>query len=404
VSDEISLSGVDTGPYCIINILTWGVGISEWEKLLLNERELTLFHLYREMGCDVWIVSTSAQDFKDKDRISKQYHDYNFVFLRPNLISSFFKLITDREVISLRQKYKKNSGKIAIRSNQLLGAHLGIAVRRFRPMEFIVRQGFNAVDSQIKSDSKKYTSLFFAIYEHVLFLFVKKWEFTSDSSMKSTLNRNRWSWSSIKPVVIPNFVDMKVWAGKPFIKKEFSKLRIGFFGRLAPEKNLTNLVEAFAIHSKIELILVGEGPNKVELQNLAESFNYPLVTLDRMSPQDLAEECNTWDYAIFPSLFEGNPKGVLEMFSLGIPVLATPVDGITQLVRDRETGFLSNGTAKEDLLELLRKVEEITPDIRASVVSNAKRFVEKNNSLGRFVKKEMAFYFNESSKRELNES
>jgi glycosyltransferase involved in cell wall biosynthesis len=395
VSDEISLSGVDAGPYCIINILTWGVGISEWEKLLLNERELTLFHLYREMGCDVWIVSTSAQDFKDKDRISKQYHDYNFVFLRPNLISSFFKLITDREVINLRQKYKKNSGKIAIRSNQLLGAHLGIAVRRFRPMEFIVRQGFNAVDSQIKSDSKKYTSLLFAIYEHVLFLFVKKWEFTSDSSMKSSLNRN--SWSSIKPILIPNFVDMEVWAGKPLIGKEFDKLRVGFFGRLAPVKNLTNLVVAFAIHRKIELIIVGEGPNKVELQNLAESHNFPLVILDRMSPENLAAECNTWDYAIFPSLFEGNPKGVLEMFSLGIPVLATPVDGIKQLVKHRETGFLSNGTAKEDLLELLRTVEEITSDVRASVVSNAKSFVEENNSLEVFVKKEMAFYFNELS-------
>lgn len=395
VSDESSLNGVETDPYCMINILTWGVGISEWEKLLLDQRELTLFYLYREMGCDVWIVSTSAQDFKDRDRISMQYHEFKFIFLKPNLISSFLKLTTDKQINSLRQKYRKNSRKIAIRSNQLLGAHLGIAIRRFRPMEFIVRQGFNTVDSEIKSDSKRYKGFLFAIYESVLFLFVKKWEFTSDSSMKSSLDRNRWT--SIKPILIPNFVDMKVWTGKPVIDKEFLKLRIGYFGRLAPEKNLANLVEAFAIHSKFELILVGEGPNKKELQNLAESLNYHLVSLDRMSPQDLAEECNTWDYAIFPSLFEGNPKGVLEMFSLGIPVLATPVDGIKQLVRNRETGFLSNGTAKEDLLELLRKVEEITPDVRESIVLNAKSFVEENNSLEVFVKKEMAFYFNESS-------
>ncbi len=395
VSDESSVNGVETDPYCIINILTWGVGISEWEKLLLDQRELSLFHLYREMGCEVWIVSTSAQDYKDRDRITTQYHEFQFIFLEPNLISSFFRLIMDKAVISLRQKYKKNSRKIAIRSNQLLGAHLGIAIRRFRPMEFIVRQGFNAVDNEIKSDSKRFKCLLFAMYEKFLFLFVKKWEFTSDSSMKSSLNRN--SWPSIKPILIPNFVDMEVWAGRPLIGKEFDKLRVGFFGRLAPVKNLTNLVVAFAIHRKIELIIVGEGPNKVELQKLAESHNFPLVILDRMSPENLAAECNTWDYAIFPSLFEGNPKGVLEMFSLGIPVLATPVDGIKQLVKHRETGFLSNGTAKEDLLELLRTVEEITPDVRASVVSNAKSFVEENNSLEVFVKKEMAFYFNELS-------
>jgi glycosyltransferase involved in cell wall biosynthesis len=395
VSDESSLNGVETGPYCIINILTWGVGISEWEKLLLDQRELTLFHLYREMGCDVWIVSTSAQDYKDRDRITTQYHQFQFIFLEPNLLSSFFRLIMDKAVISLRQKYKKNSRKIAIRSNQLLGAHLGIAIRRFRPMEFIVRQGFNAVDNELKSDSKRFKCLLIATYEKVLFLFVKKWEFTSDSSMKSSLNRN--SWSSIKPILIPNFVDMEVWEGKPRIGKEFDKLRVGFFGRLVPVKNLTNLVVAFAIHSKIELILVGEGPNKVELQSLAESLNFPLVMLDRMSPENLAAECNTWDYAIFPSLFEGNPKGVLEMFSLGIPVLATPVDGIKQLVKHRETGFLSNGTSKDDLLDLLRTVEEIAPDVRASVVSKAKKFVEENNSLEVFVKKEMAFYFNELS-------
>jgi glycosyltransferase involved in cell wall biosynthesis len=394
VSDQGSLNGEEGGPLCIINILTWGVGISEWEKLLLVQRELTLFHLYREIGCDVWIVSTSAQDYKDRKRLSLQYHDFNLVFLKPNLVSSFFKLLMDKEVISLRQKYKKNSRKIAIRSNQLLGAHLGIAIRRFRPMEFIVRQGFNAVDNEIKSNSKRYKSLLLAIYEKVLFLFAKKWEFTSYSSMKSSLNRNKWS--SNRSAVIPNFVDSEVWASQSTKENEFIKMRIGFFGRLAPVKNLDNLVEAFATHSKFELILVGEGPSKVELQNLAESLNYPLVTLDRMPPQDLAEECTTWDYAIFPSLFEGNPKAVLEMFSLGIPVLATPVDGIKQLVKHRETGFLSNGTSKEDLLELLRKVEEITPDIRASVVSNAKRFAVENNSLEVFVKKEMAFYFSES--------
>ena len=389
-------------PICIVSILTWGVGISEWEKLLLAPRELKLYQFYREIGCEVWIISTSTQDFIDKERISSQYQNFKFIFLKPKLISSLFSLLKNKEVIGLRKKYRKDSGRVAIRSNQLLGAHLGIVIRRFRPMEFIVRQGFNAVDYQIRIESKKYISLLFALYEKVLFLFVKKWEFTSDSSMRSSLDRNRWA--STRFAVIPNYVDSDEWESKPFKNREFNKIRIGYFGRLAPEKNLVNLVESFAIHRKFELVLVGDGPSKMNLQNLAESLNFPLVFLSRMSPHNLAKECRDWDYAIFPSLFEGNPKGILEMFTLGIPVLATPVDGIKQLVKHRETGFLANGTSKQDLVALLRNVEEVTPDVRATVVSNAKKFVEENNRLEVFTKRELAFYFNDLSLMETNES
>jgi sugar transferase (PEP-CTERM/EpsH1 system associated) len=123
---------------------------------------------------------------------------------------------------------------------------------------------------------------------------------------------------------------------------------IGSVGRLHDVKNHALLIDAFArlraqlpaMCSRLHLVIVGSGPllgpltDQVARMGLAEHAWLPGMRTD------IADILATLSVFALPSIAEGTPGSVLEAMAAGLPVVATRVGGIPDVVTDGETGRL----------------------------------------------------------------
>jgi glycosyltransferase involved in cell wall biosynthesis len=115
---------------------------------------------------------------------------------------------------------------------------------------------------------------------------------------------------------------------------------IGNVARLVEQKGQRTLVEAAPLvldqRPDARFIVVGDGELRDELEGLADGLPFEFRGLRDDVPAQLAE----FDVFAFPSLFEGLCLAVIEAQAAGVPVIATPVGGITETVVDGGTGLL----------------------------------------------------------------
>jgi len=155
--------------------------------------------------------------------------------------------------------------------------------------------------------------------------------------------------SAEKIVVIPNGVDVERF--KSALPADLSQYGIPpggrtllFVGRLDPQKGPRLLLRAvkglLPVHRNLHLLMVGDGPLATDLkewvraQQLEQQIHFAGWRPDVPS---LLKAC---DALVLPSRWEGMPNVVLEAMAAGRPVVATRVEGVSELVTDRETGLL----------------------------------------------------------------
>jgi glycosyltransferase involved in cell wall biosynthesis len=122
-------------------------------------------------------------------------------------------------------------------------------------------------------------------------------------------------------------------------------------GRLAPEKNLDTLLEAFAamrqVNPRLRLLFVGDGPQRAALQARCPDA----IFAGLRSGEDLAAHYASGDLFLFPSLTETFGNVTPEALASGLPVLAFDCAAAAQLVKPGHNGLLApfgNGAAFVD--------------------------------------------------------
>jgi glycosyltransferase involved in cell wall biosynthesis len=133
-------------------------------------------------------------------------------------------------------------------------------------------------------------------------------------------------------------------------------------GRLSPEKAQAGLLQAFAqLHRKrpdLELRFVGDGPDRHLLERLARELNIAtrVTFCGRLTEEDTLAEIAAADVLALPSFMEGLPIVLMEAMALGVPVVASRVAGIPELVTSGLNGMLfdpSDWAALMDAIDLL---------------------------------------------------
>jgi glycosyltransferase involved in cell wall biosynthesis len=135
------------------------------------------------------------------------------------------------------------------------------------------------------------------------------------------------------------------------------RLLIGAVGRLSAEKGFDLLIRATDQLLKdglvVQLIVVGEGDAKADLQALIES----LGRTDRVRllgyRADTKDLYQAMDVFALSSLREGLPNVLLEAMAMEVPVVATRIAGVPRLIRDRENGLLVEPGNVRDLVQAL---------------------------------------------------
>ncbi len=115
-------------------------------------------------------------------------------------------------------------------------------------------------------------------------------------------------------------------------------------GRFSREKGQTYLVKAAATAIKedprLRFVLFGDGPDLDKIRSMITSFGYKDKILCPGFENNMVGCIKGTDALINPSLSEGLPNVVLEAMALGVPVVATAVGGVPEIITDRQTGYL----------------------------------------------------------------
>lgn len=189
--------------------------------------------------------------------------------------------------------------------------------------------------------------------------FVRLWEqtvlrcdylFSNSQAVKESLATHYRSPSE----VIPTGVDTKFFT--PQRRPPNSRTRVFFVGSLRPFKQPHLLLQAATIFPEADFVIAGDG---VMMAELKDRIRHECLTNVRMtgllSKEALRQEYRQADIFLFPSLWEGSPKVILEAAACGLPVMARR-SYRPETVVDGKTGFLVNSDDElfSRLAELLR--------------------------------------------------
>jgi glycosyltransferase involved in cell wall biosynthesis len=168
--------------------------------------------------------------------------------------------------------------------------------------------------------------------------------------------------------VIPNGVDVEEFAGVGTRRNRDGLVGL-FVGRLDPDqKGLDVLIRAMAMLPRSPLLrlrLVGEdwGGAKL-LRQLAQRLGVAdrVSYIGKLSRSELVNEFAAADFLVLPSRFEPFGVVILEAMAAGLPVIASRVGGIPEIVADGRTGLLvepDNPDALAESFELLSQDESL---------------------------------------------
>lgn len=122
------------------------------------------------------------------------------------------------------------------------------------------------------------------------------------------------------------------------------KLTILYVGRLAEEKSIPELIDAFLEIKReikdIQLVLIGDGPARAQLEIRLNEYTTDFVFAGIKKGEELAELYASADIFAFPSRTETFGQVVLEAMASGLPVIGYDSPGVRDLIIDQESGIL----------------------------------------------------------------
>jgi len=131
-----------------------------------------------------------------------------------------------------------------------------------------------------------------------------------------------------------------------------------FVGRLEKLKGLEYLLAAMQECPEETLLIVGDGPEMGHLARLAQGMQN-VTFVGQVSHAEVVQYMQKARVLVLPSLSEGLPNVVLEAMAHGLPVIASRVGGIPDLLTDGVTGFL---VTPGSVPELVRAIKILTTD------------------------------------------
>jgi glycosyltransferase involved in cell wall biosynthesis len=146
--------------------------------------------------------------------------------------------------------------------------------------------------------------------------------------------------------VIPYGVDLDRFRPQPRWQRD--EVVIGAVARLSPEKGLDVLLRAVARlakdgqASRLRIVLAGDGPERSRLERLTSELRleHRVRFLGEVPHEQVAAVLQSLDVFAMPSTAEGFGVAALEASAMQLPVVASDVHGIPDVVADGETGLL----------------------------------------------------------------
>jgi glycosyltransferase involved in cell wall biosynthesis len=163
---------------------------------------------------------------------------------------------------------------------------------------------------------------------------------------------------------------------------------VGWVGRMTGVKDTGAVLEivraARARGVDVALVMVGDGPDREHLEQLAHDLGIARSTFFVGYQSEVAGYYRLFDAFLLPSVNEGTPVSAIEALASGTPVVATRVGGVPDVVRDGQDGFLFEPGDTDGAAEKLGLLAA-DPALREALGEAGRSRVLERYSVGRLV-------------------
>lgn len=179
-------------------------------------------------------------------------------------------------------------------------------------------------------------------------------------------DKDNWNLRNIE--VIPNFTNISFKGIYPTESKTALSI-----GRLEHQKDFQLMVKAWKIvnqkHPDWHLNIFGEGSMKNELEKLIVDSGLEQTVFLKGNTNDVIQEYSNSSFFVSSSRYEGLPLVLIEAQCCGLPCVGFDITGVSDMIKDNETGILVKERTPEQLALGICKLIE-NPNLRESMHQN----------------------------------
>jgi glycosyltransferase involved in cell wall biosynthesis len=186
-----------------------------------------------------------------------------------------------------------------------------------------------------------------------------------------------------KLAVVPNGIRLNDGVdradGRKSLGMSENEFVVGVVGRMVAQKNPLRAIEAFKLllakHPEARLVILGDGP----LQDAVdEALAQPALAgkAQRIAGQRGRDLIPGFDVLLCASDYEGFAVTFLEALAAGVPIVATPVGGAKETVRDGISGFIAS-LNPVDLAAALARIADMSADARNALSLSTRNIAEE---------------------------
>jgi glycosyltransferase involved in cell wall biosynthesis len=352
---------------------TWNYALTTWSESGTLSRELKFFQKI-ENDKDVSFSFFTYGNTQD----SKLAFEYKLQEVHPIYSSAKYyksKILRILSSIYLPFKIKEKIENVDLLfQNQLLGCWIPILIKKIYKKPLVIRTGYDMLDFA-KQDKKSYLIIF--LYKILTNFAVKNCNYFTVTS-KNDFNRFVSTYPKYKKKFLlrPNWVEVNDLT--EFTERHSN--RVLAVGRLVSQKNFTYLISEFEnVKKDWVLDIVGTGPDVEKLSGQAKKQNVSINLIGNLNNEELLKLYQKYKYFISTSLFEGNPKSLLEAMGSGCIVIGSNINNHTEIISDNTNGYLFE--IKKSYLQ--RKFELVLENYSnlPLISKNAHMFIKNEHSL-----------------------
>jgi len=199
-----------------------------------------------------------------------------------------------------------------------------------------------------------------------------------------------------KFTIIYNAVDLDNLIFRGQRPVDLNNIKAGIIGRLTTQKGHLDLIaalpEILKNYPNFHLAIIGAGEMETELKNAIKILKLEKAVDFLGVRRDLPIVLNNLDLLLLPSVWEGFGLAAVEAMAVGVPVLASAVGGLKEIIVDKQSGFLfesQNPVAMAETVNYVLANLNLLPE----VILKARHTVEEKFEIKKMVKNYEALYF-----------
>lgn len=352
----------------ILVLFTYGVSLQVWKKYGLLEREIKLYKELSSKGVEISFLT-----YGDKSDYELQKYIPNIKIIPIYMTVPFFK----NKYLRLLQSFiipfyfkEVFLNSPMIKTKQVFGGWVAILAKILYKNKVLIRSGFEPNIFAKKQKLSLAYRFFTFVSSYFSYFFADHIIVATESDKKfiqTTFHLNE------NISIIPNWVDTNEFKYSPPSHNN----KAICVCRLVEQKNLFNLLDAIK-DTNLHLDIAGEGPLRDKLQTKIEMENLNVNLLGKVPNDQLPSLFKNYDCFILVSLFEGNPKSLLEAMSCGKISIAANSPGIAELIDSHNA--IMTGTTSSEIHDTINYYLQ-NPHFFEKLGKNASEFIEKNYSL-----------------------